>query len=189
VVNGQAPFWTDAAGLNGGFTEGELPAFVQPATLPVMDGRISPPETTGFYISRRLADPQLCWEWITFLSGHPASPGSVPARISVAESRAWEAAVGPENAAVFRTSLERQIAQSKLGDPSAISTFPLERWWADVVNAAYAGQPIEPLLAAAQQKGQLYVACMSELTNPTQEQTDACAKEADPEYKTLQELR
>lgn len=189
VVNSHAPFWTDAAGLNGGFYEGELPAFVQPATLPVINGRISPPLISGFYISRRLADPQPCWEWINFLSGNPASPGSVPARISVAESAAWETAVGPQTAAVFRTSMERQIAQSKLEGPSAIGTYPLDRWWGDVVNAAYRGEPIEPLLAAAQQKGQLYVACMSELTAPTRDQTDACAKEADPDYKTFQELQ
>jgi hypothetical protein len=157
--------------------------------MPIFNGRISPPITTGYYISRQTADPQACWQWLTYLSGHPAAPRSVPARISVAESAAWEAAVGVENAAVFRTSLERHATHSSVTTPTTISAFPLSRWWADVLNAAYAGQPIEPLLAAAQQKGQLYVACMSELTNPTREQMDACAKEADPEYKTLQELR
>ncbi|MCA9956769.1 MAG: extracellular solute-binding protein, partial [Anaerolineales bacterium] len=189
VVSGHAPFWGDVAGLHGGFVEGEIPEFVQPAAMPVFNGRIAPPSTTGLYISRQTADPQACWDWLTFLSGQPAAPRSVPARISVAESAAWETVVGVENAAVFRTSLARHAAQSRVQTPSTINTFPLSRWWADLLNAAYAGEPIEPLLAAAQQKGQAYVACMSELTTPTLEQMDACAKEADPEYKTLQELR
>ena len=189
VVNGKAPFWGDLAGLYGGFTVGEIPEFVKPAALPLFNGRISAPNATAMYISRQAANPQACWEWITFLSGHPAQAQSVPARISIAESNAWEQAVGPENAAVFRISLERHAAHSNPTTATAISDFPLSRWWNDVLNAAYTGQPIEPLLADAQQKGQLYVACMSELTNPNQEQRDACAKEADPDYKTLQELR
>ncbi len=189
VVSGKAPFWGDLAALYGGFTVGEIPEFVRPAALPIFNGRIDPPTASGLFISRQAPNPQACWAWLVFLSGHPEAPQSVPARISVAESAAWEAAVGAENAAVFRTSLERQAAHSTVTTPSMISDFPLSRWWGDVINAAYAGQPIEPLLAAAQQKGQLYVACMSELTAPTRQQMDACAKEADPEYKTLQELR
>ena len=40
------------------------------------------------------------------------------------------------------------------------------------------------LLAEAQSHSQQYLACLSELTEPTFEQAEACAEQADPDYNS-----
>ncbi len=59
----------------------------------------------GLFISSKTEQPDECWLWVSFLS-QQMSPNQMPARRSLAESNAWEQAVGYDVAVAARTSLE-----------------------------------------------------------------------------------
>ena len=59
----------------------------------------------GYAISAHAADPDACWQWITFLS-EQVHPGLIPARTSLLESKAYEERVGGQVVDVALTSLE-----------------------------------------------------------------------------------
>jgi multiple sugar transport system substrate-binding protein len=59
----------------------------------------------GYAISAHAADPDACWQWITFLS-EQVHPGLIPARTSLLESTTYEERVGAEVVDVALESLE-----------------------------------------------------------------------------------
>jgi ABC-type glycerol-3-phosphate transport system substrate-binding protein len=59
----------------------------------------------GLFISSTTDNPDDCWLWVSFLS-HKMAPNQMPARRSLAESAAWEQAVGYDVAVAARTSLD-----------------------------------------------------------------------------------
>jgi multiple sugar transport system substrate-binding protein len=65
----------------------------------------------GYAISADTQHPEACWEWLTFLS-EQMPPYVMPARRSLAESKAYEERVGPEVAAVARSSIEHALVVS-----------------------------------------------------------------------------
>ncbi len=65
----------------------------------------------GYAISAQAEHPDACWEWIRFLSGQ-LHYRLAPVRRSLAESEAFEQAVGDEMAAVVRDSLESALLLS-----------------------------------------------------------------------------
>lgn len=189
IVSGHAAMWTDLAGLRGGFVaDQDAPFKIGYAPLPRVHGSIATPPPQGFFISRRSADPKGCWEWIKFLSAQPSAFSAVPARRSVVESAEWEASVGSETAAAYRTALLYPEPFVQSNEATSISSQPIDRWLADVVGAVFEGADPATELPRVQHYAEDYVACMTQSSTRDEEQVNACAKSADPGYKTFQEL-
>ncbi|MFQ5614846.1 MAG: ABC transporter substrate-binding protein [Anaerolineales bacterium] len=189
LVAGKVVFWTSPAGSPGRYNLGEPFNYqIGAAPLPLIS------DTSvvgyaglkrGFFISRQAAHPEACWTWIKFLSAQPATFSGIPPRQSVAESPAWEALVGKENAIVYRAALENLSQTGSQNDLLLWS--PLEVWRSQALSAALQGANPEQLLAEAQHKAEIFVACMANV-NPNQmtrqevqERTNSCAKQADPQ--------
>jgi multiple sugar transport system substrate-binding protein len=60
---------------------------------------------TGYFVSSQAADPQACWQWVSFLSQR-LPPGMMPTRRSLAESDEYAQQVGSDVAAVARASVD-----------------------------------------------------------------------------------
>ncbi|VAX06482.1 hypothetical protein MNBD_ALPHA03-505 [hydrothermal vent metagenome] len=182
IVTRKMAMWTTIAGLEEevGFERIILP-------LPQGITDFSPPISTGYYISKRLDNPAACWTWLTFLSEQETAVIGVPARASIAESSAWQSSVGRREAAVYTTSLARQL-NSPLTLDTLLLTTPLQSWWNDVLAEAFAGNDITFLLQEAQRRGVAYAACINTTPLIDPETVTNCAREADPAYKTFEEL-
>ncbi|MDF1516086.1 MAG: hypothetical protein P1S60_19920, partial [Anaerolineae bacterium] len=76
-----------------------LPQDAAPATMAAAD---------GLFISSATAHPDACWLWVSYLS-QQMHPNLMPARRSLAESNAWEQAVGYDVAVAARAALEGAI--------------------------------------------------------------------------------
>ena len=182
IVTGKVAMWTTIAGLEEavGFEHIILP-------LPQGLSDFSSPISTGYYISKRLDNPAACWAWLTFLAGQETAVIGVPARDSIAQSTAWKNNVGNREAAVYTTSLTRQLNSTLTLDALQL-TIPLQSWWNDLLAAAFAGEDVASLLPEAQRKGEIYAACLNTAATKDAETITNCAREADPAYKTFQEL-
>jgi multiple sugar transport system substrate-binding protein len=73
-----------------------LPRDAQAAALTLVE---------GYFVSSNAQNPDACWEWISFLS-EQMPHRQAPVRRSIAESAEYEREVGPEVAAVVRSSME-----------------------------------------------------------------------------------
>lgn len=141
----------------------------------------------GHYISADSQDPRACWDWIKFMSEQANLFAGVPARRSLAESPAWEASVGRENAAAYRVAVVNLKPVESLDvtlDMMKI-LWPLNNWKTQAVQAALEGQEIQPYLVTQQQKVEIYLACALTLdTSLPVEQLSGdiltCLKQADP---------
>ena len=160
---GKIAFWTAPAGdpfvyyfadsMDPPYEIGVLPLPAPPGGGKYYGG----PTSRGYFISPSSANPQLCWDWIKFLSEQPNAIEGVPARPSVATSPAWTALVGENEAAAYRQAL------------SQYESVPLEhvggayyKWRHDAMRAALSGASLESLLADLQVKADRYLACMIE---------------------------
>ncbi|MCA9998317.1 MAG: carbohydrate ABC transporter substrate-binding protein, partial [Anaerolineales bacterium] len=182
IATGQVAMWTTIAGLE---EEVSFDRILFP--LPQGITNFSPPISTGYYISQRLENPSACWEWLTFLAGQETAVIGVPARASIAQSATWKNSVGNREAAVYTTSLTRQLNSAKTLNELQL-TAPLQSWWNDLLAAAYGGENMAALLSEAQRKGEIYAACLNVTVTKDTETVTNCAREADPAYKTFQEL-
>lgn len=181
--NGQAAMWlttSDRRPIAIGVPE---PFAVLP--LPQMNSQLLPsPWQTLLFISNRVADPSACMAWLEFLTTRADAMTAVPARQSVASSRAWENEVGPENAAVFREALTRHLSASS---PEASLLmfgikYPLYRWLQQAAETAVAGGDSTAKLLQVQTWSEAYLACIGNNTNATAEEIQECAVQADPNY-------
>jgi ABC-type glycerol-3-phosphate transport system substrate-binding protein len=188
IVSGHAALWTDLAELRGGFTVDEEANFqIGVAPLPLIPGSLlEPPFTNSLYISRRATDPIACWLWLMFLSEHPEVFRGVPVRNSVAESEAWEAAIGIDKARAYRAGLSRLALDRSFGDKDKYSLAPIDIWWQDALAASFQGEDVVVALTEAQQKSDAYLTCLTPEGN--EEQSRACAEKADPGFRTFEEL-
>jgi hypothetical protein len=140
----------------------------------------------GFYISSTSQNPQLCWDWIKFLSEQTNFSMGVPARKSVAASPAWETAVGKEYAEVYRLAAERVSPWDY--SYASVADSPFQTWRGQAVAAALNGEDYTGLLPVLQSKAENYTACISavDLTKFTSYEeaykvVNDCARQADPE--------
>ncbi|VAW36136.1 hypothetical protein MNBD_CHLOROFLEXI01-1284 [hydrothermal vent metagenome] len=182
IITGQVAMWTTIAGLE---EEVSFERMLMPLPQDIID--FAPPISTGYYISKRLDNPTACWAWLSFLSAQETAVIGVPARASIAESSAWQNSVGRREAAIYTTSLARQL-NSPLTLDTLLLTTPLQSWWNDVLAEAFAGGDVVGLLQEAQRKGTVYAVCVNNAVLLDREMMTACAWEADPEYKTFEEL-
>lgn len=182
IATGRVAMWTTIAGL-----EEEVSFDRLILSLPQGIVNFSPPISTGYYISRGVENPSACWAWLTFLAGQETAVIGVPARDSIAQSTAWKSSVGSREAAIYATSLTRQL-NSAPGLDALLLTTPLQSWWNDLLAAAYSGEDVALLLPEVQRKGEIYASCLNSAAAKNAETVTNCAREADPAYKTFQEL-
>jgi multiple sugar transport system substrate-binding protein len=137
---------------------------------------------SGYFISAQTEQRQACWQWITYLSDHPAAIQGLPARRSVAESDAYREQVGAERADAYLASV---------GDaerPSAFQLYTEEEWlggalfwYSQAFGQVLEGKAsVEDALDAAQDLADDYRACVVAGGDYGQEAWEACAKEVDP---------
>jgi ABC-type glycerol-3-phosphate transport system substrate-binding protein len=191
LLASQVAFWPSLAGEAWFITE-ELPAFrvglapfprlplAGTPDLPYYSQRVQ----QSFYISQNSANPAACWDWYRFLSERSDVFPGVPARRSVANSQAWEAIVGQENARMLRIALEGSLErEAGIYDQT---NAPLWQWQFVAVRDFLDGVDSQTVLAQAQRKADAYINCMATLPLPemTTEalyaEVRACASQADP---------
>jgi len=117
--NGRVGMWMGVLSERGGLrwpTEWFVNWGVAP--LPRDAQAITQAWVEGYVISSQTARPDVCWQWILFLS-EQVPYSLMPARRSLAESRAYEQLVGENVAAVARASVESAV----LVNPRAFSEF------------------------------------------------------------------
>jgi ABC-type glycerol-3-phosphate transport system substrate-binding protein len=196
VRNGQLAFWPAMMGEKTMWFYGpgqEPPYKIGMAPFP--EASADSPIVTwsndrGHYISAQSQDPRVCWEWTKFLSEQPNLFAGVPARRSVAESPAWEATVGREDAAAYRAAL----AKARPVDTAAVDIdmevqqiiWPATNWRTQAIRAVLEGQEPKSVLIVQQQKVETYLACALALDDSKAfeqriNDIQACIQQADPE--------
>lgn len=203
IRSGQGVMWPALAGTPGGlplgmhYSASGLPQYeIAMAPLPVntvwllRDG-------TSLFISRQAENPHVCWEWFKFLSSQPADAfQGIPARRSVVESDAWEAAVGQAQAEVYRAVLTRMDYSPVLFPPEL--PMPLRQWWQDALVAILIeGADAGTVLREIQLKAQATLDCMIaagvdptelQIGSDTHDTAVACAYDVDPDFRSQNEL-
>jgi ABC-type glycerol-3-phosphate transport system substrate-binding protein len=192
IQAGQIGFWTARAGEQEEHFSGEAPTYkIGIAPLPKLKNLNVPyasNQQRGFYISKSSQNPQACWSWAKYLSENSAVFNGVPARNSVANSPAWEAAVGAENAAVYRVALANSQSETE-ETLSPYLLFPLNDWLSQAMENVKKGNDAKQELVLAQQKADAYHTCMTgvDISNLNNKELNAevlvCAKKADPSYQ------
>ncbi|MFZ6028114.1 MAG: extracellular solute-binding protein [Chloroflexota bacterium] len=188
-AEGQVAFWPamlsepnqSFAGQTSRYAVGLAPLPAMPAARFISWG------TKGHFIASRAGDPQACWDWIVFLSEQAAVFKGIPARRSVAESVAWEAVVGHENAAIYRQALKNALQSAESMPRYGAIRWPLVYWQSQAVTAVLDGEDYPALLPVLQQKATAYLSCALSAADAhldataLNEEIGRCAKEADPD--------
>ena len=135
----------------------------------------------GYFISAQAEAPQVCWEWITFLTGQPEAAQGLPARRPVAESEAYWQQVGEERAVAYRASvagLERPFQLSSEAAWLRGVTYWLFQAYGRVLEGRVS---VEEALRDAQRKADEYRICVvAHNAFYHQEEWQVCSKEVDP---------
>jgi len=194
ISSGQLAFWIATMGEQSMWFNGsdrEPPYKINVAPLPQISGdnpMASWFNDRGHYISADSQDPRACWEWIKFMSEQANLFAGVPARRSLAESPAWEASVGRENAAAYRVAIAniKPVESNDVTLDMMKILWPLNNWKIQAVQATLEGQEIQPFLIVQQQKVEIYLACALNLetslpVDQLSKDIQACLKQADPE--------
>lgn len=191
MTSGKLAFWPSQAGYETNMFSGpgqKPPYEIGVLPMPLIPNSSEPQSWTssqGYFIARASQDAQACWDWIRFLSEQPTGFSGVPGRRSVAESPAWEARVGADNASVYRTVLARVQPQNIVAESPLV--WPFYTWQSQAVADVLKGEEPAVVLGEAQQKAETFLACMEpveidQLGNEELfEEVNACARQADPE--------
>lgn len=172
-----------------------LPFEVGIAPLPAPSGSMGPVEVgastefdiKAYYVSAHAADPQACWEWLSFLSSRPEAVRLLPARRSVAASSDWQSQVDETVPPAYQATLayrDVSILRLRWEAPWLAYTYP---WLNEAFQATVAGEDARRALSAAQRKAEAYVQCLERGENFTDpETTKSCATEVDRGYPELE---
>jgi len=191
VLNGRAALWFDQGyGAFSGSKDGPADGPPQPkfeigiAPLPIGGGglRASDFYVRGFHIAAQSQQPQVCWEFLKFLSSDINNlQGGLPARISIATSDAFakQAQAGLlEIYTAYGEALKR--AGQPGADPNTLYSEKLDLYWffkalSDTIND---DADLANGLAEAQKTTTAYIECQLKGGKPPQ-----CATEVDPNYQ------
>lgn len=151
-------------------------------------GLSHPIVSRGFYISSSSSSHEACWILGKYLSGIPNVINGVPACTNVNSSLEWENKVTPITAKTYRAAM-KNFRERNLNSIHPTLIAPLDIWWNGVLYGVIKGRSPEQLLQTAQNYADSYVACLSTANlNPQeknlfQEQINACAIQADPNWQ------
>lgn len=192
VASGRVAFWKTMVDMPiEHINPGDEPGYpIKFAPLPAVlneNSVIYSAITRGNYISSKTSNPQACWTWIKFLSEQPDAYPGVPARLSVANSPAWTAQVGQQNADVYRFALSRLTPTSEMAGSISILK-PVSIWRNQALTAVLIGEAPSQALAAAQVKADTYLACVQPIETAGMNDDDFrkevlnCLEQADPNW-------
>ena len=154
------------------------------APLPAGARSLSDISPLGLFISAQAPNPEACWAWIAFVSAQPEAMPLLPVRRDTIQDATWRKRAGEDVAEAWLTILERGETPSSLALASATSraTYWLHGALADML----AGGSPTSALAEAQKKALAYANCVATRSQEdTEEALRACAREADPQVKTM----
>ena len=138
---------------------------------------------TGIYISATTQYPQVCWDWIKFLSARAdtANVLDFPARRSVAQSAEFAAQAAPGAADVYAAyqPLLDQPGHTAARDLFADPQFD-PYWLFRAVDRVLQGRNAEQELRDAEVLTRRYYACLAQGQRPFR-----CARSVDPAYAGL----
>jgi ABC-type glycerol-3-phosphate transport system substrate-binding protein len=188
MINGKVAFWTVMLSDPGDWFDGQAPGYrVGLAPLPVVPAaRFVSWGSKGHFISSHVDDPQACWDWIAYLSQQASVFKGIPARRSVAQSPAWEAVVGAQQAAIYHLALQNALQTSQNARPYSPISWPLIQWQAQAVTAMLQNEDYRTHLPILQQQATAYLACMDAVDRThlgeaeLRQEIRYCAQEADP---------
>jgi ABC-type glycerol-3-phosphate transport system substrate-binding protein len=195
MQDGQIAFWMAQAGQPNGwyFSDAEPPFKVGITTMPIIENPIDPylywNTDQAHFISANSKNPQVCWNWMKYLTEQPTGFIGVPARKSVQNSPAWEAVVGQDYAEIYRKAAVQttRVDSNNLETYSSPIVWPLYTWRQAIIDAMLKGDDYQKIIPQSQQKAVDYLACMvtvdrEKLDNDQlQEEVNRCAKQADPD--------
>jgi ABC-type glycerol-3-phosphate transport system substrate-binding protein len=186
VESGQVAMWIDYVS-NQTFAP---PLSFETGVLPLPVGAQASTEfaVRTFYVSRHAAAPQVCWEWLAFLSSQPEVVQLLPVRRSVATSPRWQGQTDETHLAAYQATLEYDDASIlRIGRENSWLAYAYP-WLDEAFQAAVAGDDAGRALAEAQRKAEAYVLCLERgdgLANAGVLRT--CAREVDPDYPSFGE--
>jgi len=185
VTDGQVAMWTDDMAYQSSYVTSELLPFdVGAVPLPIGVQASTEFALRAYYVSDRSDAPQLCWEWLTFLSGRPEVVQWLPTRRSVAASPQWQERMD-------RAALPAYLATLEYADTSLFRlhwwpywgsyTYP---WLDEAFQAVVAGADAGRALGAAQAKIEEFVACQEAAWGSADyyDQLKVCARQVDANY-------
>ncbi len=191
VQTAEVAMWVDSSEYHA--FAGPLPFEVGIAPLPTQSGVEGPAgaqtstefDVNAYYISTHTSEPQICWEWLSFLSSQPDSvrAGQLPARRSVAASSAWREGVGEAALPAYQAVLSytgTSIFDLRREIPWLGYAYP---WLDEAFQAVVAGHDPQQALGEAQEKARALVTCLDvteDVSDP--DQLLACARHVDPDY-------
>jgi ABC-type glycerol-3-phosphate transport system substrate-binding protein len=172
INDAHVAMWSDSGGFAGGVSvavsgiSAERPDSVGIAPLPSgLDGVFfgSYRTTSGYFISAQSQAAEICWDWLIFLSQQPDIAEGLPARRSVAESTAYQQAIGEERSAAYLATIERASSSSLFELFSQYLWLEAGLpWLADAYGEIVRnGLSVEAALEQAQQKGTAHHDCLT----------------------------
>jgi ABC-type glycerol-3-phosphate transport system substrate-binding protein len=188
IQRGESVLWTTYV---SGFTLNmdETPFRQGTLPLPVLAEYAPPVSINGLFISRRAADPQACWDWMVFLTENLEYGNNMPARPSIMASAAWETAVGPEQAELYRTIAAQSFPPGNIWGETDVRVSALSFWLGRALKAAQEGTDVATALAEAQRLAETYLACMAETPDAGVAESQQCQEQVGPSWlaSTLEE--
>ena len=186
VETGQVGLWIDYVGNHALAPPLSFETGVAP--LPAGSQASTEFEVRAYYISAHAAAPQVCWEWLTFLTGQPEVVQLLPARRSVAASERWQSQVGEAALPAYQATLQYDgtaIFRLRWEVPWLAYACP---WLDEAFQAVVAGDDAGKALAEAQRKAEAYVLCLErEGSFDDPASLKACTREVDPGYQEFNE--
>lgn len=166
ITEGRVGMWFE---FDGGFFNAKSANRATPngamAPPPLPSKRLGPSNfiTSGLYISAATQHPEACWEWLKYLSADVTGlGGAFPARISVAESGAFQQQALPGAAAVY--AAYRNAFSSTADQGGAIDAFGAPRfnlfWLVRAIDRAMQGGNLELELETAQHLTEQFIDCI-----------------------------
>jgi ABC-type glycerol-3-phosphate transport system substrate-binding protein len=189
ILAGQVAFWLTVLEDPGDWFMGQSPGYqVGIAPLPTIEGSYQMLNwgVQGHFISGMAQKPELCWDWIKFLSEQPTVFKGIPARTSVNHSPEWEALVGGENAIIYRSTLLNATRTYKNSRFTPIA-WPIYIWQKQAITTMLQGQDYRAQLPELQKKADDYIHCMELITyddlmdHQLNAEIQRCVMQADPD--------
>ncbi|RPI31946.1 MAG: hypothetical protein EHM70_10180 [Chloroflexota bacterium] len=117
----------------------------------------------AYYISAQATAPQICWDWIQFLSSEADVIDLLPVRRSIAASSQWQSEVDPDALSAYLDTLE--FGNTSLFTPGAETRWLdyTDPWLSEAYISVLAGSDAKAALGIAQQKGTAFLECFYQL--------------------------
>jgi len=179
---GKVAMWSDLAGNFQVEGSQQTPTGMVPYPRGNVAG-MAGANADAYFISAQTEHPEVCWEWIKFLSGHLEAVSGVPARRSLAESATFRQQVGAEVATTYLYALAQSDPSSEQMERQCTWTSWANEWFYQAYDSVLDGADPAQVLGEAQYKAEEFVLCL-EAKQGFDDQSVAlmCALQVDPDY-------